>query len=108
MCVVPSILYESFSYTCAQAMAAGRPVVATRIGGIPETVEDGVTGLLVEPGNAAELAEALIRLALDPVQRARMGQAGRERVARDFNPATVARRMLAVYARAAAKCSGLS
>src|SRR5919108_4876320 len=61
--VVPSLVYESFSYTCAQAMAAGLPVVASRIGGIPETVGDGVSGLLVEPGDVTGLAQAIVRLA---------------------------------------------
>jgi glycosyltransferase involved in cell wall biosynthesis len=79
ICVMPSILYESFSYTCAQAMAAGKPVVATRIGGIPETVDDGVSGIIVSPGNVDELAQAIIRLACDPDLRARMGSAGRDK-----------------------------
>lgn len=76
--VVPSLLYESFSYTSAQAMAAGVPVVASRIGGIPETVKDGVSGILFETGNADELASAVIRLASNPELRLRMGNAGRE------------------------------
>jgi glycogen synthase len=106
ICVVPSMLYESFSYTCAQAMAAGKPVVATRIGGIPETVEDGVTGILVTPGRADELADALVRLARDPSLCEQMGCAGRERAAREFDPLKVAQRTLHVYARARAVHSG--
>src|SRR5690348_10400900 len=50
--VVPSLLYESFSYTCAQAMAAELPVVASRIGGIPETLDHGACGPLAEPGDS--------------------------------------------------------
>lgn len=100
ICVVPSLLYESFSYTCAQAMAAGKPVVASRIGGIPETVEDGVSGVIVEPGDAEQLAEAIMRVARDPALRERMGRAGRDKAARDFDPTMVAQRNLEVYERA--------
>lgn len=100
ICVVPSMLYESFSYTCAQAMAAGKPVVASRIGGIPETVDHDLSGVLVSPGNAEELAGAIICLARDPARRERMGHAGREKVTREFNPIKVAQRNLEVYERA--------
>jgi glycosyltransferase involved in cell wall biosynthesis len=98
MAVVPSLIYESFSYTCAQASAAGLPVVASRIGGIPETIPDGVTGLITEPGCPVQLASALVRLGRDGELRRRMGQAGRERVVREFAAPVVAERMLRVYA----------
>ena len=101
ICVVPSLLYESFSYTCAQAMAAGKPVVASRIGGIPETVDDGVNGIIVTPGNVEQLTEGIVRLALDPALRARMGHAGRAKAEREFDSLQVARRNLQVYERAA-------
>jgi len=94
--VVPSLNYESFSYTCAQAMAAGLPVVASRIGGISETVDDGKSGMLIEPGNFQKLAEALIRLTRDPDLRLRMGQAGRERTRRCFGDQQIARQFLEV------------
>ena len=100
LCVVPSLLYESFSLTCAQAMAAGKPVVASRSGGIPETVTDGETGLLVSPGSVPELAAAIIRLARDPELRARLGRAGRAKVVREYDPLRVARLILGVYERA--------
>lgn len=63
-----------------EAMAMAKPVVASRVGGIPEAVEDGVTGVLVPPGNSRELAGALLRLLKDPALRDTMGQAGRKRV----------------------------
>ena len=103
LCVVPSLLYESFSYTCAQAMAAGKAVVASRSGGIPETVADGETGLLVAPGSVPELAAAIIRLLRDPELRARMGRAGRAKVAREYDPLRVARLNLDVYESARAQ-----
>jgi glycosyltransferase involved in cell wall biosynthesis len=102
ICVVPSMLYESFSYTCAQAMAAGKPVVATRIGGISETVEDGVSGILVSPGRADELASAIIQLLGDGDLREQMGRAGREKVAAEFDPLKIAQSTLHVYERAKA------
>jgi glycosyltransferase involved in cell wall biosynthesis len=92
--VVPSVQYESFSYTCAQAMAAGLPVVASRIGAIPETLEDGACGILVEPGDPRALAEAIIRLAADADLRRSLGDSGRARVAERFAPPAVARRFL--------------
>jgi glycogen synthase len=100
ICVVPSLLPESFSYTCAQAMAAGKPVVATRIGGIPETVDENVCGLIVEPGNVEQLANAIVQLARDPDMRARMGKAGQEKAKREFDPTKIAQRNLEVYERA--------
>jgi glycosyltransferase involved in cell wall biosynthesis len=63
-----------------EAMAMGLPVVATRVGGIPELVADGTTGLLVEPGNPASLADALVALLTDETRRRSMGEKGRERV----------------------------
>jgi len=106
ICVVPSQLYESFSYTAAQAMAAGKPVVASRIGGIPETVDDGETGMLCEPGNPREFADALIRLTSDAGLRERMGRAGRAKVAREFSPRRVAECNLQVYAAVRARFLG--
>jgi len=100
LCVVPALQYESFSYTCAQAMAAGKPVIATRIGGMSETVEDGITGLIVEPDNADELAEAVVDLLKDRERRVNMGCAGREKVLREFDPFKVAQENLLVYTQA--------
>jgi glycosyltransferase involved in cell wall biosynthesis len=100
LCVVPALQYESFSYTCAQAMAAGKAVIATRIGGMSETVEDGKTGLIVEPDNADDLAEAVVDLLKDRERRVNMGRAGREKVLREFDPFKVAQENLAVYAQA--------
>lgn len=68
-----------------EAMAAGCPVIASDLSGIPELVEDGVTGILVPPGNAEALAEAIERLSRDPKLRARMTAAGREKVAASFD-----------------------
>jgi glycosyltransferase involved in cell wall biosynthesis len=78
--VLPSYR-EGLPLCVLEAMAHGRPVVATRVGGIPELVEDGVTGFLVEPGDVAGLRTALERLLADPMLRRRMGREGHRRVA---------------------------
>jgi glycosyltransferase involved in cell wall biosynthesis len=76
---------EGFPRTHLEAMAAGLPVVGTRIAGVPEQVVDGETGLLVAPGDADGLASALEALITDPERRARLGAAGRARVAEKFS-----------------------
>jgi glycosyltransferase involved in cell wall biosynthesis len=74
--VVPS-LSESFGVAAVEAAACGLPVIASRVGGLPEVVLDGETGLLVPPGDVNALAAAMARLLSEPELRARMGQAGR-------------------------------
>jgi glycosyltransferase involved in cell wall biosynthesis len=71
---------EGTPVSVIEALAAGRPVVATRVGGVPDVVREGEDGFLVDPGATEELAERLARLAADPHLRARLGQAGRDRV----------------------------
>ncbi|MBI4485114.1 MAG: glycosyltransferase [Acidobacteria bacterium] len=82
--VMPS-LNEALSNVLLESMAAGAPVVATRVGGTPEAIEDGVNGLLVPPGDSGALARAIDRLLADPGLAARYGQAGRERIAQRFS-----------------------
>ena len=86
---------EGVSLTLLEAMASGLAVVATRVGGNPEVVADGETGLLVPPGDPAALAAAILRLRRDEWERRRMEQAGRRRVERCFD----VRRMTAEYER---------
>ena len=76
---------EGMSNTILEAMASGRPVVATRVGGNPELVQEGITGMLVDPSNPAELFVALRTLAEEPTRVRRMGHAGRQRVEREFS-----------------------
>ncbi len=90
--VLPS-LTEGISLTLLEAMARGLPIVATRVGGNPEVVIEGETGLLVSPQAPAELAAAMVHLLQSPNVRRRMGQAGRSRVERYFD----VRRMVAEY-----------
>ena len=77
---MPTIAQEGLSRTSVEAMASGIPVIASRIGGLPFTVNDGVTGLLFEPGDPADLARQIARLLDDPALRRRMGLAGRATV----------------------------
>lgn len=76
---------EGVPVVLMEAMASGLPVVSSRITGIPELVEDGVSGLLVVPGRAALLSEALGELARDPAARKRMGEAGRAKIEAEFD-----------------------
>ena len=80
VCVVPSVWEEPFGLVAVEAMAAGRPVIASRVGGLQDIVQHDQTGLLVDPGDPAQLADHLDRLLDDPELRRRMGAAGRERV----------------------------
>lgn len=77
--VLPSI-NEGTPVSAIEALASGTPVVATRVGGVPDVVRDGVDGLLVEAGDTDAAAECLARLAADPDLRVRLGESGRARV----------------------------
>jgi glycosyltransferase involved in cell wall biosynthesis len=92
---------EGLPVVLLEALAHGRAVVATPVGGTPELVTDGVTGLLVPPGDPAALAAALRRLLDDPALARRLGEAGRERVARDFSERSMTDRVLEIYEEAA-------
>lgn len=95
---VPS-RYESFGLIYLEAMRAGKPVVACRVGGVPEVVEDGVTGLLVPPDNVSALQAALDQLVRHPAQRAAMGTAGRRRFEDEFTSDKMVDRTLSLYRR---------
>ena len=95
--VHPSCEPEPFGRSLAEAQASGVAIVATAAGGIPEVVEDNVTGLLVPPKDPAALANAINELVADPDRRAAMGTAGRERARRLFTREAHARAVEAVY-----------
>lgn len=94
--VLPS-LYEGFGISILEAMAAGRPVIATSVGGIPEFVTHDVTGLLVEPDNVTALAGAIKKVLESSEQARRMGLKGQEHVKRKYGIAMVVRQHEQVY-----------
>jgi glycosyltransferase involved in cell wall biosynthesis len=94
--VVPS-LGEGFGMVALEAMERARPVIASAVGGLPEIVEDGRTGIVVEPGDADGLAEAIVSLAGDLDRAASMGRAGRARALAEFTPERSAERIEALY-----------
>ncbi|HKT00009.1 MAG TPA: glycosyltransferase family 4 protein, partial [Rugosimonospora sp.] len=98
--VVPSRWPDPCPTTVLEAMAAARPLVATRTGGIPDMVVDGETGLLVEPDDPGGLAKALTTLLWDPRRAASLGEAGRARVTA-FTDTAVADRLTDLYRRLA-------
>jgi hypothetical protein len=95
--VAPS-LYESFGLIFPEAMRWGTPVIGTRVGGIPEIVTDGETGLLVEPQQPHELAQAIVRLLTNCDLRQRLGVAGRKHVEAHFAADKMARANAELYA----------
>ena len=94
--VLPTV-EEALGTAFLEAMAAGRAVVGCRVGGVPEVVEEGKTGLLVPPGDPAALADAIRSLLADGELRARMGAAGRQSVMARYSVEEMCRRMWEVY-----------
>jgi len=85
VCVVPSVWEEAFGLSALEPMSHGIPVVASAVGGLPEVVIDGETGLLVPPGDEEAIARALAELLTDPERRTDMGRRGRERARQHFD-----------------------
>lgn len=103
--VLPSVVAadgnrDGIPVALMEAMAVGAPVVSTRVSGIPELVEDGVSGLLVEPAAPVDLAAALERLLVDAVLRSRLAAGARRCVERDFDAGIEASKLLAAMTRA--------
>ena len=105
--VLPSICLDACPTTVLEAMASGRPVVATTTGGIVDMIVDGENGLLVPPGDEHKLAEAMARLLNDADLRVRLAAGAQERVMR-FTASAVVERLEAVYAQVAPRNSGTS
>lgn len=94
--VVPSRT-EGSPLVVLEAMAAGRPIVASNVGGIPDQIRHGKEGLLVPPGNPAKLADGILALLGDPPRARSLGERARARAASEFSHAAVVRRVEAVY-----------
>ncbi len=102
---VMSSVTEGLGTSLLDAMAAARPIVATRAGGIPEVVEDGVSGLLVPPADGPALAAALLALLADQPRRRRMGEAGLARARQRFSADRMVSETVAAYERVLASRS---
>jgi glycosyltransferase involved in cell wall biosynthesis len=98
---VMSSVTEGLGTSLLDAMAAGKPIVATRTGGIPEVVVDEETGILVPPRNHTAMAGAIVRLLKDDGLRRRMGEAGRQRACRQFSAERMVQETVRVYQRIA-------
>lgn len=96
MQVLPSFK-EGMPNAALEGMAAGLPLIASRVGGLPEMVVDGVTGILVPAGDEEALARTLVELAAEPERGGRMGEAGRVRACAEFSPSIRAGRFLGLY-----------
>jgi len=94
--VLPS-LAETLGLVLAEAQAAGKAVIATNIGGIPEVVENGVTGILIPPSDSPALAQAIVQLVQNPQQCHEIGKKGRERVNKVFSTQRMVAQTLQVY-----------
>jgi glycosyltransferase involved in cell wall biosynthesis len=88
ICVVPSLWQDALPLGVLEPMALAKPVIATRVGGIPEMLRDGIEGMLVPPGEVEPLAKALSALLGDTTRAMRLGEQGRARVAEHFRPET--------------------
>ncbi len=96
LCVAPSVWQDAFPLAVLEAMAFGKPVIATAVGGVPEMIRHGANGLLVEPGDEVALAEALSQLLADPARAARLGREAQRTVATLFTPAQQLQQMTAL------------
>jgi glycosyltransferase involved in cell wall biosynthesis len=97
---------EAFGQVIAEAMACGKPVIGTRVGGIPEVIEDGHSGFLISRGDYQALAQKILQLAADPQLRSQMGQAGRQLASTRFELGDIVRQVMELYG--IAKANGLS
>ncbi|MGE0686297.1 MAG: glycosyltransferase [Dehalococcoidia bacterium] len=101
--VFPSIWYENFPMAITEAFAIGLPVIGSRIGALPELIQDGVNGLLFEPGSADDLAEQLRLVASDDERMAGMGQAARDTYVTRYSVDIAYELLLTAYLRASRK-----
>ena len=100
MLVLPSKCFEGLPIVAVEAMMLAKPVVCSRIGGLPEVVEGGVTGLLFEPGNSDELADSIRYLWERPELCRTMGEAGRRKALTEYSPQKYYERLMAIYRKA--------
>jgi glycosyltransferase involved in cell wall biosynthesis len=100
--VLPSICYEQLPTTILEAFACGTPVIASRLGALPDIVRDGVTGLLFNPGDVADFAAKLEWANAHPAEMLRMGRAARAEYEARYTPSTNYRMLIEIYEEAIA------
>ncbi|MBO7391961.1 MAG: glycosyltransferase family 4 protein, partial [Verrucomicrobia bacterium] len=101
--IFPSVWYETFGLTLIEAMALGKPILASNLGGRPDIIQDGVQGVLYDPFKPGALEEGIRRMiCMSPEKRRQMGRAGRERYLRDFTPEVNYRQLIEIYQKAMA------
>jgi glycosyltransferase involved in cell wall biosynthesis len=95
--VVPSQWYENFPYAVIESLALGKPVIASRIGGIPELIDDGVTGYLFTPNDSQQLSGKIRALMEDDALRSQMGLAAKEKVKKELSPEDHYIKLMQIY-----------
>jgi len=98
--VSPSLCFEGFPNVIARAMKTEVPVIASRLGGVPEIVDEGHTGLLFEPGNSKDLVRQISKLYENPDMCRLLGAAGRIKAEKEYSPATVYRKLMEIFEQA--------
>jgi glycosyltransferase involved in cell wall biosynthesis len=104
--VFPSLVAEAFGRVPVEALASGKPVCASRIGGVTDIVDEGKNGLFFAPGDYAGLRDALRKLITDPMLREEMGADGRRKVARNFTAEAVTEKVISLYKKLAGGSRG--
>lgn len=107
MVVFATRCYEGFPTVLLEAMSHNLPVICSRIGGLPEIVEDGVTGLLYEPGNANELSDRIRTLWQNPVLCQKLGESGRQKVRSNYSTDRLMDRLLEIYEKVIKQAKGI-
>ena len=98
--ILPSICFEGYPNSLVSAMSYGKPVIASKIGAIPEIVDDGVEGLLFEPGNIEEMVKKIRKILDDPVRAKKMGEAGAKKVALENAESVYYEKLINIYNQA--------
>jgi len=97
--VVPSVWYESFGLVILEAFAYGKPVIASRIGGMVELIEDGITGYFFTAGNVQDLTAKIKKVLANPTKLSEMGRVARKKIEREFNPNLHLKKITELYKR---------
>lgn len=95
--VIPSLCYENFPLTAIEGMSVGTPVIVSRIGSMPYIVQEGINGMLFEPGNSTELSEKIVELASEPNLRMKLGQFGIDLVKREYSEPIFTKKLINIY-----------